>query len=64
MIDRFKLVKAWNDDVSDYVIADYGYYLEGYGHVICEYHDREFKNAIEIPPALAKQLEDLGNETL
>jgi hypothetical protein len=63
-IKRGTLVKAWDDlNPDDFVL---GYYSsmghEGMWHYVSFDDDGEmgFDNVIEIPPELAKQLEELG----
>tara|TARA_R110000782_G_scaffold270483_1_gene371779 strand:- start:9373 stop:9570 length:198 start_codon:yes stop_codon:yes gene_type:complete len=56
------LVKAWDDDVSDFIIGRYEFYQPtgGYYHVVDNQGAEPFINAIEIPADLAKQLDQLG----
>ena len=51
------LVKAWLNDYNDFVVGAYSEPDEIVGHYV---GDGWWYKVIEIPPALAKQLEDLG----
>lgn len=56
------LVKAWDNDASDFIVGEYIEYRERYGKhdIFVNSHDTVFQdNATPIPADLAKQLEEL-----
>jgi len=61
-IKKGALVKAWDDDVLDFIIGRYEFYQHkaGYPHYVDNQGSEPFMNAVEIPAELAKQLEGLG----
>ena len=58
-IKKGTLVKAWYDDPSEYVIGSVVCVSSKFVHIFMGGHGFAKKNAIPLPPELAKQLEEL-----